>query len=346
MEVRGRGASSNPGNRFEKTTYQTSEMDEPGDPHPRTVFLKDETRSIINYNDSPDVGFNASINPYRGCEHGCIYCFARPNHEYLGFSAGLDFETKILVKEDAPELLRRELASPRWEPQVIAISGVTDAYQPIERRLQLTRRCLEVLVEFRNPVVIITKNELITRDIDLLRELAEVDGALVFVSVTSLDAELARELEPRASQPVRRLAAIEALAAAGIPVGTLVAPVIPGLTDHEMPAILSAVAKAGAIAASYVPLRLPYGVAPLFEEWLTLNRPLQKEKILNRIRDIRGGRLNDPNFRTRMQGSGAYAQHLSELFEVSCRKVGLNSKRPSLSAKSFRSPSAAQLRLF
>ena len=310
------------------------------------MFLRDQTRTIINYNDSPDVGFEASINPYRGCEHGCIYCFARPNHEYLGFSAGLDFETKILVKEDAPDLLRRELASPRWKPQVIAISGVTDAYQPIERRLQLTRKCLEVLVEFRNPVVIITKNELVTRDIDLLRRLASFDAVLVFVSVTSLDAELARELEPRASQPARRLAAIEALAGARVPVASLVAPVIPGLTDHEMPSIIAAVAKAGAVAASYVPLRLPYGVAPLFEEWLTQHRPLQKEKILNRIRDIRGGRLNDPNFVTRMQGSGAYAQHLSELFELSCRKAKLNSRRPLLSAISFQRPGPTQLGLF
>jgi len=345
-KIRGRGAASNPANRFDKTSYQRSEWDDPEDPSVQTIFLKDETRSIINYNDSPDVGFNASINPYRGCEHGCIYCFARPNHEYLGFSAGLDFETKILVKEDAPELLRRELASPSWEPQVIAISGVTDAYQPIERRLQLTRRCLEVLAEFRNPVVIITKNELVTRDIDVLSQLARVNGILVFISVTSLDSDLARELEPRASQPSRRIAAIEALARAGVPVGTLVAPVIPGLTDHEMPAILSAVANAGATTASYVPLRLPYGVAPLFQEWLTLHRPLQKEKILNRIRDIRGGRLNDPNFRTRMQGSGAYAEHIAELFEVGCRRAGLNSKRPVLSATAFRRPGPAQLGLF
>src|SRR2546426_9410585 len=343
---RGRGAASNPANRFEKTSYHRSEWDEPGDPSVHTVFLKDETRKIINYNDSPDVGFNASINPYRGCEHGCIYCFARPNHEYLGFSAGLDFETKILVKEDAPELLRRELSSRKWNPQVIAISGVTDAYQPVERRLRLTRRCLEVLVEFQNPVVVITKNELVTRDIDLLGKLAQIDGALVFVSVTSLDSELARELEPRASQPARRLAAIEALARAGIPAGALVAPVIPGLTDHEIPAIISAVAAAGAVAAGYVPLRLPYGVAPLFEEWLTLHRPLQKEKILNRIRDIRGGRLNDPNFGSRLQGRGAYAEHLSELFEVSCRKAGLDSSRPVLSAKAFRRPGPSQMRLF
>src|SRR5436190_8273415 len=192
---RGRGAASNPANRFERLSYHSSDWDEPEDPAPQTRFLKDDTRTIINYNDSPDVGFSVSINPYRGCEHGCIYCFARPNHEYLGFSAGLDFESKILVKEDAQELLRRELMAKSWKPQVIAISGVTDAFQPIERRLQLTRRCLEVLAEFRNPVVIITKNELVTRDIDLLSELARHEAALVFVSVTSLRGELARELE-------------------------------------------------------------------------------------------------------------------------------------------------------
>ena len=345
-KLRGRGASSNPANRFETLSYEAAEIDESDDPSRQTVLLKDDTRTIINYNDSPDVGFSASINPYRGCEHGCIYCFARPNHEYLGFSAGLDFETKILVKQNAPSLLRSELLSPKWAPQVIAISGVTDAYQPIERRLQLTRRCLEVLVEFQNPVVIITKNELVTRDIDLFEKLARLNGVLVFVSVTSLDGDLARELEPRASQPARRLAAIEALSAGGIPTGALVAPVIPGLTDHEMPAILSAVAKAGAVAAGYVPLRLPYGVAPLFEEWLKLHRPLQKEKILNRIRDIRGGRLNDPNFGSRLHGEGAYAEHLSELFEVSCRKAGLKSSRPVLSANAFRRPGPQQMRLF
>src|SRR6185295_12447442 len=319
--IRGRGAASNPGNRFERTEYAVSEWDDPDDPSRDTVFLKDSTRSIITYNDSPDVGFDASINPYRGCEHGCIYCFARPNHEYLGFSAGLDFETKILVKEDAPILLRRELEAKSWAPQTIAISGVTDAFQPIERRLKLTRRCLEVLAEFRNPVVIITKNELVTRDIDLLSNLASHQAALVFVSVTSLRGDLARELEPRASQPQRRIAAIEALTSAGIPVGVLVAPVIPGLTDHEMPAILAASAKAGAVTAGYVPLRLPFGLAPLFEEWLGIHAPLQKEKVLNRVREIRGGRLNDPNFKSRMQGEGAYAGHLRKMFELSCRKA-------------------------
>jgi len=344
--VRGRGAVGNPGNRFERTEYAVSEWDEPEDPSRTTVFLKDITRSVITYNDSPDVGFDASINPYRGCEHGCIYCFARPNHEYLGFSAGLDFESRILVKEDAPGLLRQELMSARWKPQPIAISGVTDAFQPIERRLRLTRRCLEVLVEFLNPVVIITKNELVTRDIDLLSRLARRGGAIVYVSVTTLDGNLARELEPRASAPARRLAAIEALAAAGIPTGVLVAPVIPGLTDHEMPSILSAAAKSGAKTAGYVPLRLPFGVAPLFEEWLGLHVPLQKEKILGRIREMRDGKLNDPNFKSRMRASGPYADHIRQLFEVSCRRSGLNSTKPTLNADSFRRPGPEQLGLF
>jgi DNA repair photolyase len=344
--IHGRGAAGNPGNRFERTAYSVSEWDEPEDPSRDTVFLRDTTRSIITYNDSPDVGFDASINPYRGCEHGCIYCYARPNHEYLGFSAGLDFESKILVKEDAPNLLREELMSTRWKPQPIAISGVTDAYQPIERRLQLTRRCLEVLVEFLNPVVIITKNELVTRDIDLLAALARRNGAVVYVSVTSLDNGLARELEPRASQPARRLAAIEALAAAGIPTGVLVAPVIPGLTDHEMPSIIAAAVKAGAVTAGYVPLRLPFGVAPMFEEWLGLHVPLQKEKILGRHRELRGGKLNDPNFNSRMRAEGPYADHMRQMFEVSCRKSGLDSSKPKLSVDSFRRPGPSQLGLF
>ncbi len=346
LPIRGRGAAGNPGNRFEQTAYAVSEWDEPEDPSRDTVFLKDISRSIITYNDSPDVGFDASINPYRGCEHGCIYCFARPNHEYLGFSAGLDFESRILVKEDAPELLREELMSSKWVPQPIAISGVTDAFQPIERRLGLTRRCLEVLVEFLNPVVIITKNELVTRDIDLLSTLAQHEGVVVYVSVTTLDGGLAGELEPRASHPGRRLAAIETLAAAGIPTGVLVAPVIPGLTDHEMPAIIAAAAEAGAKTAGYVPLRLPYGVAPLFEEWLGLHVPLQKEKILGRIRELRGGKLNDPNFKSRMRAEGPYADHMRRLFEVSCRKSNMSSSKPRLTAEFFRRPGPSQLGLF
>src|SRR5512143_638830 len=233
---RGRGTPENPPNRFERLAYlPILESPDDVDGAVKTQYLKDASRSVITFNDSPDVGFDASINPYRGCEHGCSYCYARPFHEYLGFSAGLDFETKILVKEDAPELLRKELASPKWRPRIVAISGVTDAYQPIERKLQLTRRCLEVLAEFRNPVIIVTKNQLVTRDIDLLRELASFDAAAVCVSVTSLDADLARVMEPRTSSPANRLEAIQALAEAGIPVRVLVAPTIPGLTDHAMP---------------------------------------------------------------------------------------------------------------
>src|SRR2546425_11866441 len=231
--IRARGAAENPPNRFEKISLERdAEWNDPDEPAPQTQFFKDHSDSIINYNDSPDVGFEASVNPYRGCEHGCIYCYARPFHEFLGFSSGLDFETKIMVKEDAPELLRRELTSPKWKPKVIATSGVTDCYQPIERRLKLTRRCLEVLAEFRNPVAIVTKNLLVTRDLDLLAELARHSAAVVFVSVTTLDATLAGILEPRTTMPAARLRAIRELTEAGIPTGVFVAPVIPGLTDH------------------------------------------------------------------------------------------------------------------
>src|SRR5258706_2046460 len=270
--IKGRGASWNPQNRFERLEYvhdedaqDHSQNDDEPSPLPRTIFLRDPTRTILAHNDSPDVGFDTSINPYRGCEHGCIYCYARPSHEYLGFSAGLEFETKILVKDDAPELLREELMSKKYTPRMIAISGVTDPYQPIERKLQLTRRCLEVLAEFRNPVIIVTKNQLVARDVDILKELASFDAAAVCVSVTTLDVELARVMEPRTSTPANRLEAIHSLAEAGVPVRVLVAPVIPGLTDHEIPAIIQAAAEAGARQAGHVVVRLPHGVGELFE---------------------------------------------------------------------------------
>src|SRR5512135_1822015 len=244
---RGRGAVGNPPNRFEPIRFERDEEWNPEeDPSPKTQFLRDLSQTIITYNDSPDIPFKASINCYRGCEHGCSYCYARPYHEYLGFSAGLDFESRIIVKENAPELLRRELSSPKWKPQELAMSGVTDSYQPIERKLQLTRRCLAVLAEFRNPVSIITKNFLVTRDLDLLRELAACQAVHVNFSINSLDAELARKLEPRAASPKMRLAAVEMLARAGVPAGILVAPVIPGLNDHEIPAVLQAAKAAGA----------------------------------------------------------------------------------------------------
>jgi DNA repair photolyase len=340
---RGRGAPANPPNRFEPLWYSRDpEWSDPEDPTLETQFFRDTSRSIISYNDSPDVGFDASINPYRGCEHGCIYCYARPTHEYLGFSAGLDFESRILVKEDAPELLRRELSSPRWKPQVLAISGVTDPYQPVERRLQLTRRCLRVLAEFRNPVVIITKNHLVTRDVDVLSELAQYEAARIFLSITTLDGSLGRVMEPRASHPTRRLAALEALSRAGVQTGVLVAPVIPGLTDHELPSIIAAAAAAGARSAGYVTVRLPHAVGPLFEQWLSQHFPDRKQKILQRIRALRGGKLNDPRFSARMRGEGIFAEQIAALFALGCRKAGIDGRGPALSAAAFRRPSDPQ----
>jgi DNA repair photolyase len=347
--VRRRGAADNPPNRFESITYEPDiDADLPAEerPAPRTQFFRDASRTLITYNDSPDVGFEASINPYRGCEHGCIYCYARPYHEYLGMSAGLDFETKIIVKENAPELLRKELSSPRWKLQTLAISGVTDCYQPIERKLKVTRRCLEVLAEFRNPVAIVTKNYLVTRDIDLLTELACHNAAAVFLSVTTLNAELARIMEPRTAPPARRLQAIAELHKAGVPAGVIVAPVIPGLTDHELPQIIAAAAQAGAKFAGYVPLRLPYAVAPLFEQWLAQHMPDRKERVLGAIRSMRGGRLNDPNFGSRMRGEGIFAEQLHALFVAACRKAGLVNDRFESSTSAFRRPSDAQLSFF
>jgi DNA repair photolyase len=345
--IRGRGAADNPANRFERLHYEPDpDLDPAEQPAPRTLFLRDDTRSIIATNDSPDVGFAASINPYRGCEHGCPYCYARPTHEYLGFSSGLDFETRIVVKEDAPELLRRELSSPKWQPQVLGVSGVTDPYQPIERRLRLTRRCLEVLTEFRNPVAVITKNHLVSRDVDLLGELARHDAAAVFLSITSLDAGLANIMEPRASQPAGRLAALEELSRAGIPAGVLIAPVIPGLNDHEIPAILSAAVRAGARYAGYVILRLPYAVADLFTAWLERHLPDRKEKVLGRIRDLRGGRLNESRFGRRMRGEGELAQQIKSLFALGCRQAGITGRGPELSTASFRRPGGTQQLLF
>jgi DNA repair photolyase len=342
-----RGAIGNPPVRFESLHYEVDPDADPAEqPSPTTQFLKDSSRSIIARNESPDVGFGASINPYRGCEHGCIYCYARPTHEYLGFSAGLDFETRILVKEDAPELLSRELALPSWQPEPLGISGVTDPYQPIERRLQLTRRCLEVLAECRNPAIVVTKNHLVTRDIDILQELASHQAVSVAMSVTTLDGDLKKIMEPRTSPPQGRLAAIEELASAGIPVSVLVAPIIPGLNDHEVPAILAAAAQAGARYAGYVMLRLPFGLAGLFEQWLSQHLPDKKEKILGRIRATRGGKLNDPRFGSRMRGEGIFADTIRELFTLACKRQGLTKRFPSLSTAAFRRPGKTQGWLF
>jgi DNA repair photolyase len=345
--LKGRGAVDNPANRFERL-HTVTDWTDSEDPAPGTLFFRDASRTILARNDSPDVGFEFSVNPYRGCEHGCIYCYARPTHEYLGFSAGLDFETRIMVKRDAPELLREALRSRRWRPAPIALSGVTDPYQPVERRLRLTRGCLEVLAEFRNPVMIVTKNHLVTRDIDLLEELASHRAAAVAVSVTSLRPELQRVLEPRTATPARRLEAIRVLAAAGVPVRVMVAPVIPGLTDEEMPAILGAAAEAGARTASYIVLRLPHGVKELFSGWLEAHFPDRRRRVLNRIREVRGGQLYDAGFSRRMRGTGVYAEHLRQLFDAARRKHGLQGAGPELSTAAFRRPPSpgSQLRLF
>lgn len=348
LPVHGRGASYNPANRFEPIEVERDGWHDPDDPAPRTRLLRDSSRSIIARNDSPDVGFEASLNPYRGCEHGCIYCYARPTHEYFGLSAGLDFETQIFVKEDAPTLLRAELESSRWTPQTLVMSGVTDPYQPAERRLRITRRCLEVLLEFRNPVAIITKSHLVTRDIDLLSELAGYRAASVSLSITTLDHELQRKMEPRAASPQRRLDAVARLAAAKIPVSVNVAPVIPGLTDHEIPRILEAAADAGAGGAGYIMLRLPHGVASLFERWLEQHFPERRAKVLNRMRALRGGELYESRFGVRMRGRGPFARGVGRLFEVSRRRYGLDGERRPLSADSFRRPTrvGGQLALF
>lgn len=334
--IKGRGASWNPQNRFETLEYVLDDEAPRDDGAPGTIYMRDPTRTLIATNDSPDIGFEASINPYRGCEHGCIYCYARPFHEYLGMSAGLDFETKILVKEDAPELLREELNAKSWEPKLIAISGVTDAYQPIERKLEITRRCLGVLAEFRNPVAIITKNHLVTRDVDHLAELARFNAARVFISITTLDPKLANIMEPRASTPELRLAAVKTLADAGIPVGVMVAPIVPAITDHEIPAILAAAKKAGAEWAGRVVLRLPLAVAPLFERWLEEHFPDRKDKVLNRVRDMRGGKLYEAKWGVRGRGEGFFADQIEALFEVTCRRLGINERDDHLSASAFR----------
>ncbi len=336
-----RGAPLAPPNRFERYRYENEgepSGDETASPPVRTEYLPDDSRSIIAENDSPDVGFRYSVNPYRGCEHGCPYCYARPTHETLGFNAGIDFETRILVKYRAPELLRAALSSPRWRPEPLAFSGVTDCYQPVERRLCLTRACLEVCAAFRQPVVVVTKNRLVTRDRDILGPMGRENLARVVLSVTTLDSQLAHELEPRASLPAQRLEAIATLAESGVGVMVLVAPVIPGLNDHEIPAILRAAAEAGARGAGYVLLRLPGAVKDVFADWLERVLPLRKDAVLARIRACRGGRLNDTAFGRRMRGQGPLAEAIENTFRLASRRYGLDKPLPPLDCSRFRVP--------
>jgi DNA repair photolyase len=345
-KVPSRGASINPPNRFERLHVEADPDCPPEErPNPQTQFFYDATESLLTKNDSPDVGFMYGLNSYRGCEHGCSYCFARPFHEYLGWSSGLDFESKILVKLRAPELLRQELSAKRWQVQPIAMSGVTDCYQPAERQFRLTRRCLEVCAELRHPIFIITKNALVTRDLDVLAELARYNCVAVHVSVTTLDPEVGGKMEPRASRPQARLRAIREMSAAGIPVGVMVAPVVPGLTDHEMPGILEATAEAGAKRAGYVLLRLPFAVKDVFTRWLDEHFPTKKARILDRLRTLSGGKLYSSEWGKRMTGEGIFAEQMSAMFDVAARRAGLNQEPFALSTEHFRKP-GEQLSLF
>lgn len=352
---KGRGSWIHPSNRFVRIEveddFEHLEHDQELRNEPRAVrteYFTDDSKTILSENDSPDIPFRYSINLYRGCAHGCSYCYARPTHEYLGLSAGLDFETKVFVKHRAPMLLRDHLASNAWTPEPIMLSGVTDCYQPAERKFQLTRRCLEVALEARQPICIITKNALVTRDIDLLERMASHRLVRVTLSITSLDQGLTRVMEPRTSSPAARLRTISELVGAGIPTSVMVAPVIPGLNDSEIPAVLNAAGESGALSASYILLRLPLTVRPVFLEWLGRTQPEKKGRIESRIRTTRDGQLNDSQFRSRMRGTGEFAEQIEQTFQVFARRFGLDQKLPPLDVSQFRrpQPSSGQRSLF
>ena len=344
--IRGRGAQRQIANRFESVHTSIDQGAETS--RVSTEFLTDQSQSIVSENNSPDIPFRYSINPYRGCEHGCSYCYARPTHEFLGMSAGLDFETKIIVKENAVKLLRDFLARPRWRPEPMMLSGVTDPYQPIEREKQLTRGILELMAQCKHPVQLITKNALIERDVDVLAQLAQDDLVHAAISVTTLDAKLARDLEPRTSSPDARLRAIRTLADAGVPVRVMTAPVIPGLNDHELPQLLSAAADAGAKNAGYVMLRLPGAVEPVFTNWLAEVRPESADKVLAKVREVRDGAMSDSQFRRRMRGTGVRADSIAEMFKMFAAKCGLSLESQPLRTELFVPPTdpSGQMSLF
>jgi DNA repair photolyase len=348
---RARGAASNAASRFDPYVRLGVDdgwaQDEPLAPL-RTEVSDERPRRVITRNDSPDVGFDRSVNPYRGCEHGCIYCFARPSHAFLGLSPGLDFETRLVARPGAPEALSRELSAPGYRPAVLAIGTNTDPYQPVEKERRIMRGLLEVLRAFRHPVGIVTKGTLVERDIDILAAMAAEGLASVGISVTTLDAGLARAMEPRAPSPARRLAAIGRLAAAGIPVRVMASPMIPALTDHELEGILKAAREAGATAASAITLRLPREVAPLFREWLAERVPGRAEHVMRRVRELHGGSDYDPAWGTRMTGRGPFAELLRHRFRLACRRLGLSERGPVLRTDLFAVPPRAgdQLSLF
>ncbi len=330
---KGRGAVTNLQGRYEVDQRESVDdgwiapsEEESGRPALRTQIFEERAKSILTHNQSPDIPFSVSLNPYRGCEHGCIYCFARPTHSYLGLSPGLDFESRIYAKVNAPELLAREMAKKSYVPEPIALGVNTDAWQPVERDLQLTRRVIQVMSEHNQAFAAITKNSLIERDIDLLAPMAEKGLMMAAITITTLDADIARTLEPRAATPARRLRTIRALSEAGIPVGVSIAPVIPFVTDQDMERVLEACAEAGATSASYIVLRLPWEVAPLFKGWLEAHFPDRAERVMNRVRDMRGGKDYDSSFSTRMKGEGLWADLLKQRFANAVRRLGLNAR--------------------
>jgi DNA repair photolyase len=337
---KGRGAVVSPDGRFD--AWQRDAVADgwwnEGEEAPPTELTVDSAKSVITYNDSPDISYDRSINPYRGCEHGCAYCFARPSHAYLGLSPGLDFETKLAWKADAAAILRRELAKPGYRCQPVALGINTDAWQPVERRLRVTRGILEVLAEVRHPVTIVTKSALILRDLDLLAEMARGNLVHVAVSITSLDPGLARTMEPRAPSPQRRLSVIAALAAAGIPTALMVAPLIPALSDHELEAILGAARAAGASSAGYILLRLPHEVKPLFRAWLDSHQPGRADHVFSLMRQMHGGKEYDSTFGTRQRGSGPLADIIAQRFRGAVRRLGLDAPTPPLDVMAFRPP--------
>ena len=351
----GRGSALQLKNRFEKIELEaTYDQLEPDDVQLagkiKTEYFDDDANTVVSENQSPDVDFRYSLNPYRGCVHGCSYCYARPTHEYLGLNAGIDFESKIFVKRQAATLFRKWLSRKKWRDQVepVMLSGVTDCYQPCERKLKLTRQCLEVALQHGQPMRITTKNALVTRDIDLLEKLAAKNLVVVTISVGTLDQSLVRVMEPRSSAPQARLNAIKQLSAAGVPVKVLVAPIIPGLNDAEIPTVLSTVAECGASRAGYVMLRLPLAVEPVFVDWLETHMPDATEKILGRVRALRGGKLYDSDFSQRMKGTGIWAQQIEALFKLHLKKTGLKSGTPQLDCERFCVPEVddGQGRLF
>ncbi|HUI30015.1 MAG TPA: PA0069 family radical SAM protein [Candidatus Acidoferrales bacterium] len=353
QKISGRSSGFNPQNRFEEVVLVPTDDDSRFFPDEdqterkvETKFFVDTSKTALAKNDSPDVGFTYSINPYRGCEHGCIYCYARPSHEFLGFSSGLDFETKIMVKQNAAELLREAFMKKSWEPQVVAMSGDTDCYQPVERKLKITRRCLEVFLEFRNPVGIVTKNFLITRDLDILIELAKLELVSVAISITSLNQDLTKKMEPRTSSPAKKLEAIEILAKNSIPVGVLIAPVVPGLTDEEIPSILREVSSRGGTFAGLQMLRLPYAVKDLFVDWIRREFPDRENRIIGRIKQVRRGKMNSSEFKERMRGTGETARAIHQLFYASCKKYSIGNGKFHLATDKFRRPDGVQIEMF